>query len=164
MLFGEEKVTVTEFGVHQDAVSTRLRSVWQAVTQLQDNQDEINNRLDRYATRLTAIMRQMENFQGVVDHNALQGEKANEAIREAFRRFQDVKDALNLLATEVGVELTVLPEVPAEVTVQPGLPARLGVEKLTKAEKKEAQAKATTLPAPLTLTQAELNSGLRLVR
>lgn len=135
------------------------RRLWAAITGIQNHLDDQDLRLDRYASRLTKIMRDVENVQQVVDLNAGVGDKANEAIRESFSRLNEVKTAIELLATEIGTKVDILPEVPTTVTIQPGLPERLGLTKLTKSEKRAAQ--ADELPEPLFLEAG--SSGLQLV-
>ena len=164
----EEKVTVQQFEGYKVGLEEDISKGFRLFERRFDQQEQ---RLNRYSSRLYSIIDQIDNIKGVIDHNALQGEKTNGAIREAYERIDDVKTAIELLAAEQGVSVEVLPEIPTTVTIQPGLPERLGVVKMTKAEIKEANKMKGTivrdsmaLPSPLQLTASELTQGLSLVQ
>lgn len=167
----EKKATATQLNNLAGLLGSENRELRLAITQLQDNQDEFDtrqrdfeNRLKRYATRLTSIMGDLQNFQGVIDHNAQMSQNLTSVVKTAFSNMEELKTAVELLATEAGVAIDVLPEIAPVITVQPGLPERLGLTPLTKAEKKAVLAVQNNLPAPIELSPVELNRGLQLVR
>lgn len=154
----EEKATAEQLNNLAGRMGSENRRLQNQISDIEAEQIEINHRLNRYDLRLSKIMRDLENFQTVVDHNAQQGENANGAIREVFERSEELKSAVELLASEMGTKIEVLPEIQAVVTIQPGLPERLGLTKLTKAQRKLTQENAERLPSPIQLTADDTHS------
>lgn len=141
------------------------------VDELTDSVNQAERRLVRYSQRLTSLINELGNLTNIVNHNAEEGQKGVNVLREAYERMAELKTAIELVATEIGTKIEVLPEIPTTVTIQPGLPERLGLETLTKAEKRSANnLKGTSirdsqpLPAPIELSAGEMTRGLSLVR